>query len=506
MSAPAASLSDLNEPGAIKATPWAWGLCWLMFAGTVLNYMDRQAMALVSSKIKGEFHVGNEGFGWVLAAFQLSYAFWQVPAGYLTDRLNLRWAYAGAVAWWSLAGVIAAFSPTLGILMACRALLGVGEAFNWPCGLRVTAQVLPPADRTLGNGIFNSGAAVGAVLTPLIVTPIAAWYGWRKAFVFVGCLGFVWVVSWISALSRSDRARMFAGRASTRVPEEDALGSRPSGLSPQARGLFGGVVALSALMACSAWWLGLMAIWWAIATLMIGVLLAALVLPMHELKGADWAESLGEVVRLRVFWVLAVGSISINICWHFLVNWLPTYLKEDRGMSFLAGGLWSAVPFLAADFGNLGGGAFSRFLAQRGMPPARARFWTLAVCSACISTGLLVTRVPSNTACLALLGVMAFGAAAYMANGFAFCQEVNARHTGLIVGILGGLANLFVAGSHPLAGMIRDRTGGFGPVFAFVALAPLVGLIVLYWGWEQASSSAGAGETATVPDDGEKAS
>ena len=99
----------------------------------------------------------------------MTYALFQVPAGYLVDRWDVRRVYAGAVAWWSLAAAALAFSPTLGILMVFRALLGVGESFNWPCALRATSAVLPPADRGLGNGIFNSGAAVGAVLTPLVV-------------------------------------------------------------------------------------------------------------------------------------------------------------------------------------------------------------------------------------------------------------------------------------------------------------------------------------------------
>ena len=107
-----------------------------------------------------------------------------------------------------------------------------------------------------------------------------------------------------------------------------------------------------ASMACASARFGLSAIWWAIALLMVGLLLVALAVPQQALKGADWAESLGDVVRRRRFWILVLVSISINVCWHFLVNWLPTYLKEDRGMTFLASGLLTAVPFLAADAGT----------------------------------------------------------------------------------------------------------------------------------------------------------
>ena len=102
--------------------------------------------------------------------------------------------------------------------MVFRALLGVGESFNWPCALRVTSAVLPPADRGLGNGIFNSGAAVGAVLTPLIVTPLSARYGWRPAFLIVASMGGVWVVAWLAMLRGPHRESSPVGASSSPPP------------------------------------------------------------------------------------------------------------------------------------------------------------------------------------------------------------------------------------------------------------------------------------------------
>ena len=181
-----------------------------MFASTVLNYMDRQTITLVERQISESFSIPNfTEFGWILAAFSMTYALFQVPAGYLVDRWDLRWTYAAAVAWWSLAAVATAIVPSLGWLFACRALLGVGESFNWPCALRVTARVLPPKDRSLGNGIFNSGAAVGAVLTPIVVTCLSPRLGWRGTFLVIGSLGFLWVAVWI-LLVRGPRSGMLA--------------------------------------------------------------------------------------------------------------------------------------------------------------------------------------------------------------------------------------------------------------------------------------------------------
>lgn len=452
----------------------AWGLCWLMFASTVLNYMDRQAVSVVGERITGEFHLSFEQFGWVIAAFQLSYAFFQVPAGYLTDRLDVRWTYAGAVLWWSLAAIAVAWSPTFGLLLAFRAVLGLGEAFNWPCALKVTGEVLPPEDRGLGNGIFNSGAAVGAVLTPLILTPLTIWLGWRWAFALIGVCGLVWVAVWlISTKPMADRLRGFGHK------EDGPTGSATKALAPFA-------VYTATVLGAGVWGytrMGLPAFSWTIAGLMLGWLALARFMSNQTLAGASFTASLGRIVRISRFWVMCFVSISINVCWHFLVNWLPTYLKTDRGLTFVAGSMLSAVPFLAADLGNLGGGAAARTIARSGRSPAQARLIVVAVCVLLISMGSFVGMIQSTTLTMVVLAVMAFGTAAFMANYFAFCQDVSARDTGLIVGILGGLGNLFAAAFAPIAGRIKDQSGGFGPVFVLVGLLPFLGLAMLAFGW-----------------------
>lgn len=556
-----------------------------MFASTALNYMDRQAVAVVGDKITGEFRIRFEDLGWIIAAFQISYALFQVPAGFLVDRWNVRWTYAGAVIWWSAAAIAVAMAPTLGVLMACRAVLGLGESFNWPCALRVTSRVLPPADRSLGNGIFNSGAAVGAVVTPLVVTPLTLVYGWRVAFAAIGAVGFVWVAVWLIATGGERRAvfhidrgvrpaggatgrglglpallayggllaaaigvvglgQTWVGRASSVMPEpglpavqellrqagevarergeggpgnvtlitgvdyrvqpgdtvgpNDVVATVSPGVGPAVEvkagtaGVVrklsttdgsGGIPAGTPLVELETRPYRLASIWWGVALLMVGLLVVSAALPMRALDGSEWTRSLGEVVRLRRFWVLVAVSVTVNVCWHFLVNWLPTYLKTDRGMAFLAGSLLSAVPFLAADAGNLLGGDLSRRLARRGFTPARARLAVLSGCVFLISAGTMVGTVQNDALTIALLAVMALGTAAFMANYFAFCQEVSAPHTGLIVGILGGLGNLFAAGFSPIAGRIKDTTGSFGVVFVVVGLLPFIGLAALWLAW-----------------------
>jgi MFS family permease len=528
---------------------WGWGICWLLFASTVLNYMDRQAVAVVGERITAEFQIRFEDLGWVVAAFGLPYALFQVPAGFIADRWDVRNTYAIAVAWWSLAAIAVAWSPTLGALMAFRAILGVGESFNWPCALKVTATVLPPRDRGLGNGIFNSGAAVGAVLTPLLIAPLTVWFGWRWAFALIGLLGLIWVVVWLTIVHGEART-LFRGqpqerRSSKPIPVATRLafaglmmvaviggvagflyqapltitmpahggtivkwrvsegstvrrgdpiaelGDAPSPIVTATddgrieailREVDQSVIGGDTLLRMRYKPLGLSAFWLAIAFLMVGLLVIAVLIPIDRL-GSGWMNSLGEVVRLRRFWVLAIASISINVCWHFLVNWLPTYLKTDRGMAFTMGSMLSSLPFLAADVGNIGGGWASRWLTGRGMGPARARAIVLSICVVMIASGAWVGRVRDDAVVLALLAVMALGTAAFMANYFAYCQDVSSRHTGLVVGILGGLGNLFAAGFAPIAGRIKDTSGSFGPVFVAVGMLPFLGLAAILIGW-----------------------
>jgi ACS family hexuronate transporter-like MFS transporter len=481
-----------------------------MFASTALNYMDRQAIALVRPQVQAEFAIDYQTFGWVMAAFSLTYALLQVPAGYMADRFDVRQVYPAAVAWWSLAGMGVALAPSLGVLIALRVLLGVGESFNWPCALRITSRILPPRDRSLGNGIFNSGAAVGAVLTPLVVPLLATAFGWRSAFLLVGALGFAWVVAWLS-LMRAPQAASLLGDA-RRGTESTAQAGRAGPTPIVWLALLG--LALGSVAASVAGYrrYGLPAIWLGVALFMFGLLVVARLLPMAALGDAGWARGLGTVVRRRRFWVLVVVTISINTCWHFLVSWLPTYLQEDRplrgmiawverGMrwfrespgwnlggdaKYLSGALLTAAIFLAADAGNLLGGAASRRLAARGVAADWARVVVMAACAALISTGAWIGALRVDGLVIGVLALMAFGAAAFMANYFAFCQDVDARHTGLVVGILGGLGNLFAAGVQPFAGWVKDTYKTFDPIFVLVGLSPLLGVLALVFLWRPA--------------------
>jgi MFS transporter, ACS family, hexuronate transporter len=133
--------------------------------------------------------------------------------------------------------------------------------------------------------------------------------------------------------------------------------------------------------------------------------------------------------------------------------------------------------------GNLGGGLLSRWLSAWGITVVRARMAVMSLCMLLILAGPALSMAQSNLSVIVLLAIMATGTAAFMANYFSFTQDVSSRHTGLVVGYLGGLGNLFVAAYLPFAGMLRDRTHSFTANFVIVGLAPLVGIAALLLGW-----------------------
>lgn len=188
-----------------------------MLFATVINYMDRQLLASVASFVKHDFHLDEEGYGTLEAWFGYAYAAALLAAGLLADRWNLRWLYPIALLVWSAAGMATGFAETFLQLLICRAVLGAGEAFNWPVAVGIVRRIIPRSSQGLANGIFNSGMTLGAVLTPMLVIGFVGpnGEGWRHLFVLVGALGTVWVAAWLWA-TRGTRAEEISPRSQNR--------------------------------------------------------------------------------------------------------------------------------------------------------------------------------------------------------------------------------------------------------------------------------------------------
>ena len=183
-------------------SPWRFAVCALLLLATTLNYMDRVALNQQADAIKSAFGLSNERYGLVESVFSIAFAMGTLLAGWLVDRGGVRWIYPLAVAGWSLAGFATGFVHSFAMLLVCRLVLGLFEAGNWPCGVRTVRQVMPAEQRSFGNSLFQSGTAIGAIVTPFVILACLKWRGgddpevWRWPFTVIGMLGLVWVAAW----------------------------------------------------------------------------------------------------------------------------------------------------------------------------------------------------------------------------------------------------------------------------------------------------------------------
>jgi ACS family hexuronate transporter-like MFS transporter len=174
-----------------------WVMIGLVFVATAINYLDRQALSVVAPVLIDLYHMSNVTYSRIIFAFMLAYTIMNGVSGPLVDRLGTRRGYALTAAWWSASAMLHAIivGPwTLGIF---RFMLGMGEAGNWPAGVKVVTEWFPVRERALASGIFNSGSAIGAILAPPLIVSIVLRYGWRSAFLLVGGCGFVWLGIWL---------------------------------------------------------------------------------------------------------------------------------------------------------------------------------------------------------------------------------------------------------------------------------------------------------------------
>ena len=168
------------------------------FLATVINYLDRQTLSVMAPVLLAQFHISAETYSQIISAFMLAYTLMNGISGRLLDRLGSKVGYGLTIAWWSGAEILHAFSGGAFSLGIFRFLLGFGEAGNYPAGVKVIAEWFPAEERSLASGIFNSGAAIGAILAPPLLAWIALSLGWRSAFVVIGLLGFVWLAVWMA--------------------------------------------------------------------------------------------------------------------------------------------------------------------------------------------------------------------------------------------------------------------------------------------------------------------
>jgi len=176
-----------------------WWICGLLLLASTINYMDRQTLSNTSQRITREFQLTEQQYGSLETAFGLAFAVGATVFGLIADRTSVKWLYPAVLVLWSAMGFATGLMNGFLGLLVCRTLLGFFEAGHWPCALKTTQRLLPASKRTLGNSVLQSGTAIGAMVTPLIIKGLPADRpgSWRIAFLIVGAIGVVWAILWL---------------------------------------------------------------------------------------------------------------------------------------------------------------------------------------------------------------------------------------------------------------------------------------------------------------------
>jgi ACS family hexuronate transporter-like MFS transporter len=450
----------MKDASGERSDLWRYSVCSLLLLATMLNYMDRQTLAQLGTTIQERFGLNNTEYAALDSGFSLAFATGVLLFGMFADWLSVRWLYPSVLIGWSLAGIATGFADNLGALipssvdsligfnperasvrnpyvgfMACRVALGLFEAGHWPCALVTTQRILSRRDRSFGNSLLQSGAALGAIFTPLIVgallTPAAPGTveddSWRRPFFVIGLMGMCWVVPWLALVRRRDLAY---------VPD-------------------------AALPAS---------------------------------KDTEWMNAW---VFVRCLAVLIIIVVGINASWQFYRVWLPLFLEKQHHFDRLGGVKWiTSAYYVATDVGCITVGLTVKWLAGRAWEVDRARLLTFALCTGLVLLSLIVAMLRGPAAETAEAGLLIFlllligaGALGLFPNYYAFTQELSRRHQGKISGGLGTITWIGSAVMQPLIGRSIDAGVAAGDPNPYVAalimagLAPIPGLIAILVLW-----------------------
>ncbi|MBC8082393.1 MAG: MFS transporter, partial [Hymenobacter sp.] len=314
------------DPAPRQVPGLRWWIVALIGLATVINYIDRNALAVMWPGIADDLRLDKGQYALVVSCFMVAYGVSQGLSGRLFDRVGTRLGFTLSIVVWSVAAGLHALSRGLLSFAAFRALLGLGEAGNWPGAAKSNAEWFPQQERAFAQGLFNAGAALGAVVSAPLIAWLYAEVGWRTTFLLIGGLGLLWVVPWWVVnkagpehhpwLTEQERRHILAGQPA----DDDATAGA---------------------------------------------------LPVRAL------------LRHRQAWAIIASRFLLDPIWWLFVSWLPIYLNERFGFDVKQVGAFAWFPYVGAALGSLGGGWLSGRLIRSTGNLSRAR-------KSCIVLGCVV--------------------------------------------------------------------------------------------------------------------
>lgn len=410
----------------MKTSGLRWGVIGLIAVATVINYIDRNALAVMWPEVSKDIGASKEDYALLVTIFMVAYAVGQSVFGRIFDVVGTRIGFALSIIVWSASIALHSVVRSMPLLAVLRATLGISEAGNWPGATKANALWFPSRERAFAQGIFNSGASIGAIISAPLVALLFTAFGWRTTFVLVGVLGVLWLLPWFWLYKGDpDRHPWLSEAERSHILDAGVVGE------PGAAG---------------------------------------------DTATMGW----GELLRYRQSWAIIVSRFFLDPVWWLFVSWLPIYLAETFGFDVKQIGLFAWVPFVGAMLGSLAGGWAAGAMIRGGFSVNAARKTVITLGGAIMLPALLLTMGADDplTAVL-LIAVILFGFQAAIGN----IQTLPSDYFG--GGAVGSLAGLggtaAVAGTLITTWLVPVMTEtSYAPIFALsAAIVPLS--IVSIW-------------------------
>jgi len=398
-----------------------WIICALLFAAVVLSYIDRLVLGVLKPELSATYGWSNTGYGDITGYFQVCYGFGFLFFGWLIDRIGAKAGYLLAVATWTIGHLAQVLvTSTTGFVIA-RIPLALGEAGTYPSALAAVSQWFPRKERALAIGIFNAGANVGAVVTPLLVSLLVVTFAlnWRWAFIVTGLFNLVWLGLWFWLYRKpADHPRL--------TPEERA-------------------------------WIETE--------------------PAVDVGRATFRS----VLRHRETWAYMAGRFLIDPVWWTFLFWLPDFFSKQYGYDLKSFGPPLVAIYILADFGAITGGWYSSHLLKRGSATGRARKRAMFACALFALPVMFAVQASNIWIAVAFIGLACAAHQGFSTNLFALPGDLFPRFAqGTLVGLGGfaGAAGGFIASKS--LGLLLDTVGSYQPFFIACGLAYLLALLVTH--------------------------
>lgn len=403
---------------------WIVGLVAL---ATIINYIDRGALAVLWPEISEELGLTKVEYAIIINVFTFAYAFGQTLFGKIFDWIGVRLGFVLAIAAWSVATILHAFATNLMSFAIFRGLLGVSEAGNWPGATKANAEWFPINERALAQGIFNSGAAIGGIVSAPIVGLLFVFLGsWQATFIAIGALGLLWLVPWLIVYKSGPEAHPW-------ITEEE----RQFILTGQRNQEAGEV--------------------------------------------AEYAPGTGEILTRKESWGVIMASFFLDPIWWLFVGWLPLYLYETYGFGVEEIATYAAVPYIGAMFGAWFGGLLAQNRIKSGWTVNKTRKSVIALGGLIMLVSLLATTVAATPlVAVLLMAVILFGFQTAVGNIQTLPSDFySGKSVGTLAGYAGTAAKLAVVLLNFLIPIIT-ADGNYAPAFAVGAALAILTVVSVF--------------------------